>query len=72
MGVGLKVRPMAKDANAVRITKEAVDKARVAAAYQGISIAEYVSRVVVAQAEKDIEEGHRRMAMGGEKKGGKT
>ena len=43
----------------IRVSKEALEAARIAAAYAGVSIAKYVSDVVLKAATEDIEKGHR-------------
>jgi hypothetical protein len=46
----------------IRISDEALAAARIAAAFEGISIMEYVSRAVLATAEEDIRKGYERRA----------
>jgi hypothetical protein len=46
----------------IRISDEALAAARIAAAFEGISIMEYVSRVVLARAEEDIRKGYEQRA----------
>jgi hypothetical protein len=48
----------------VRISKAALEAARIAAAYRGMSVMDYVSQLVLAGAERDIEESHRMRAAG--------
>jgi predicted DNA binding CopG/RHH family protein len=43
----------------IRITLEALEAGKIAAAYQGISLSEYASQVLLEAANRDIEEGHR-------------
>ncbi len=43
----------------IRIDVTALEAAKIAAAYKGISVMEYASRVLLEAARKDIEEGHR-------------
>ena len=45
--------------NAVRLSYEAVEAAKIAAAFKGQTVADYVSEVVLAAANRDIEEGYR-------------
>jgi hypothetical protein len=47
--------------NPIRLKNDAIRWARIACAYTGESITEYMSRVVIEQARKDIETGHARM-----------
>jgi len=46
-------------ATSIRIELKAVEVARVAAAYKGLSMAEYITGVVLEAANRDIEEGYR-------------
>jgi hypothetical protein len=55
-------RPMTeKERNSmpIRITLEALEAGKIAAAYQGMSLSEYASHVLLEAANRDIEEGHR-------------
>ena len=49
-----------RPSNAVRLTREAVDAAKIAAAYRGMTVGDYASLVVLEAAKRDIEEGHSR------------
>jgi len=61
-------KPRGKTAsNAVRITREAIEAARIAAAFKGLTVSEYVSGVVLARALKDVDEGYRRLGSRGGK-----
>jgi len=53
-----------------RVFPEALDAARIACAYRGLSLLEYVSQSLQQVAERDIEEGHARRSQG-QRKGGK-
>ncbi len=55
----------------MRITVEAVEAAKIAAAYKGLSMMDYVAGIVLEAANRDIEEGHRtRSAPAKRRKGG--
>jgi hypothetical protein len=43
----------------IRIGLEALDAAKIAAAYKGVSVMEYVTDVLPKAADHDIEKGHR-------------
>lgn len=43
----------------VRIDVEALEAAKIAAAFKGISVVQYISAILLEQANKDIEEGYR-------------
>lgn len=43
-----------------RIMPDALRKARIACEYKGMTVVEYVSRVVMEAADRDIKEGHAR------------
>jgi hypothetical protein len=43
----------------VRIGVDALEAAKIAAAYKGISVVEYITRNILEVANRDIEEGHR-------------
>lgn len=51
-----------KQSESVRLSMEAITKARVAAAYQGKTIGEYISDVVLAVVDQHIDEGHSKLA----------
>lgn len=62
--------PMAKDKEQtkrndvpVRIDAEVLEDVRIAAAYAGISIAEYLSEKMRPIAAQDVEEGHKKRAL---------
>jgi len=42
----------------IRIDVVALEAAKIAAAYQGISVMEYASRVLLEAARRDVEKGH--------------
>lgn len=46
-------------ATSIRIATDAVDAAKIAAAYKGLTVMDYVSDLVREAANRDIEEGHR-------------
>lgn len=48
----------------VRIELEALEAAKIAAAFKGISVVQYISRVLKEAADRDIEEGYRARAGG--------
>ena len=43
----------------VKLTQEAVDAAKIAAAFKGVALYEYASEILLAAANRDIEEGYR-------------
>ena len=43
----------------VRIGVDALEAAKIAAAYKGLSVVEYITQNILAVANRDIEEGHR-------------
>ncbi len=47
---------------AVKLTQEAVDAAKIAAAFKGLTLYEYASQVLLEAANRDIEEGYRHRA----------
>jgi hypothetical protein len=53
---------------AVRIRSDVAAKARIAAAYFGISISDYISNVLDPIVTRDIDEGHSRISKGPPKK----
>jgi divalent metal cation (Fe/Co/Zn/Cd) transporter len=59
--VAKKKAAQVRNDEAVRIRSDVAAKARVAAAYLGLSITEYISNVLDPIVEKDIEEGHIRL-----------
>lgn len=48
----------------VRIEVEALEAAKIAAAFKGISVVQYISNVLKEAADRDIEEGYRARAAG--------
>lgn len=68
MSPGLTSPPMTEKerrSNAVRLSFEAVEAAKIAAAFKGQTVADYVSAVVLEAANRDIEEGYRARSRGG-------
>lgn len=60
MSVAIARRPMSKrNDTSVKIDTDAVADARIAAAFKGQTLAEYISIVVGEAAKRDIEEGYR-------------
>ena len=51
-------------AMAVKLTVEAIEAAKIAAAFKGKSVMEYASEVLLEAANRDIEEGYRARAAG--------
>lgn len=47
-----------------RVAGASLDGARIACAYRGLSLAEYLSLVIREAADRDIEEGHRQRMQG--------
>lgn len=70
MATGVRERQVPKQSESVRLDSEALTKARVAAAYTKKTVGEYISDLILAHADRDIEEGHDRMK--GLKAGGKS
>jgi len=58
----LATAPMAKKRPELmtRILPDALEAAKLAAVYRGLTLTEYISEVVKVAAERDIEEGHAR------------
>jgi hypothetical protein len=56
--------PMAEEQKtmSIRLTVEAIDAARIAASYKKMTVLDYASAVILEQANRDIEEGHRQRA----------
>lgn len=54
-------RVVPKKSESVRLSSEALTKARVAASYVGKQLGEYVSDLVLAHVDKDITEGHAKL-----------
>lgn len=48
----------------IRIDVAALEAAKIAAAYKGISVMEYASQILLDAAKRDIEEGHRTFKSG--------
>jgi len=75
MTVAILSRKMAEPkTTSVKLTMEAVEAARIAAAFRGKTLYEYASEVLLAAANRDIEEGYRERQAGSParpKKGGK-
>ncbi len=61
MSTGLAGGVMAEErkAMAVKLTIEAIEAAKIAAAFKGLNLMEYASAVLLEQANRDIEEGYR-------------
>ena len=61
MSTGLVGGLMAEErkAMAVKLTVEAIEAAKIAAAFKGMNLMEYASAVLLEQANRDIEEGYR-------------
>ena len=65
-------RPMTKRNDvSVKVDADVVEACRLAATYQGKSLAEYLSETLKPIAERDIEEGHARRKAPPKSKGGK-
>ena len=43
----------------IRLDVEAIEAAKIAAAFKGMSVMDYASRILLEQANRDIEEGYR-------------
>ena len=65
--------PMAKreskETMPVRLTAEALDAARIAASFQGLTLSEYASAALLEAANRDIEKGYQARTQGATKKG---
>jgi hypothetical protein len=62
MDTGVLERPMTQKARRgmpIRIEEKALEAARIAASYKGMTVMDYASKVLLDQALRDIEEGHR-------------
>jgi hypothetical protein len=66
MSVGLWDGVMAEGRKTVslKLSSEAVEAAKIAAAFKGLTLLEYASRVLLEAANRDIEEGYRSRAAG--------
>jgi hypothetical protein len=73
MATGLGKQPMTRRNDApVKIDVEVLADARIAAAYKGLSLAEYLSEALRPIVLRDMEEGHaQRLKSPGKPKGGK-
>ena len=57
-------------ATSIRIALDAVESAKIAAAYKGMTVMDYVTQLVRESAARDIEEGHRLRSNPGTKRKG--
>jgi hypothetical protein len=65
MSTGLLDRPMTKRTDVpVKVDEEVIRKARIAASYKGVTLAEYLSEALRPIVDRDIEEGHTRLMQG--------
>ena len=48
----------------VKLTQEAVEAARIASAFKGLTLYEYASEILLVAANRDIEEGYRQRLAG--------
>jgi hypothetical protein len=59
-------RPMAKrNDTTVKVDTEAVRIAKIAASFKDMSLAEYISELIMEHAPHDINEGHSKLSAGG-------
>lgn len=59
----------AKETMPVRLTMEALDAARIAASFQGLTLSEYASAALLEAANRDIEKGYQARTQAVPKKG---
>lgn len=58
-----------KETTPVRLTTEALDAARIAASFQGLTLSEYASAALLEIANRDIERGYQARTQAAPKKG---